>query len=147
MSKVPKITSLQYICNIFWKNGRMKLIFCMQISSKLSYKLILSILLGMAIHAKSSQNNKFAKFKERTDEWSRFFVQIKVKGNNNNNNIIIIIIIIIIILNLFRHIHFTWNWLFVRNLYRQKRNTVQWDTVKESVKILRNNTNLSNLSK
>ena len=42
----------------------------------------------------------------------------------------LIMIMMIMIMNLFRHIHFTWNWLFVRKLYIQKRNTVQWDTVK-----------------
>ena len=39
----------------------MKLIFCLQIKIKFSYKLRLSILLGIASHAQNTQSNKFAK--------------------------------------------------------------------------------------
>ena len=39
--KVLKITSLQYICNISAKTGRMKLIFCLQVRIKNFFKLIL----------------------------------------------------------------------------------------------------------
>ena len=39
----------------------MKLIFCMQINIKLSYSLILLILMGIVRHAQITQNNKFAK--------------------------------------------------------------------------------------
>ena len=39
----------------------MKLIFCMWMNIKLSFKLILLILVGIATHAQITQNNKFAK--------------------------------------------------------------------------------------
>ena len=41
MSKLAKITSLLFLCNILRKKWVMKLIFCMQRSAKVSYKLIL----------------------------------------------------------------------------------------------------------
>ena len=40
MPKLPKITSLLFLCNILRKNWVMKLIFCTQISMKACYKLI-----------------------------------------------------------------------------------------------------------
>ena len=40
MLKLPKITSLLFLCNILRKNWVMKLIFCMQVSMKACYKLI-----------------------------------------------------------------------------------------------------------
>ena len=40
MPKLPKITSLLFLCNMLRKNWVMKLIFCMQISMKDCYKLI-----------------------------------------------------------------------------------------------------------
>ena len=40
----------------------MKLIFCMQINIKLSYKLISLILVGMVRPAQITQSNKFAQF-------------------------------------------------------------------------------------
>ena len=40
MPKLPKITSLLFLCNILRKNWAMKLIFCTQISMKACYKLI-----------------------------------------------------------------------------------------------------------
>ena len=60
----------------------MKLSFCMEINITLSYKLIPSILLGMAIYAQKIKN-KFAKFlqylkKEVSDE-VEFFLQINIK--------------------------------------------------------------------
>ena len=48
------------ICSILRKKWVMKLIFCMQISMKVSYKLILWFLMGMVKHSQSSQNSKFA---------------------------------------------------------------------------------------
>ena len=39
----------------------MKLIFCIQINIKVSYKLIQLILVGMIRHAQITENNKFAK--------------------------------------------------------------------------------------
>ena len=41
MSKLPKISSMLFLCNDLRKNWVMKLIFPMQISMKVSYKLIL----------------------------------------------------------------------------------------------------------
>ena len=49
--KVPKIPSLQCLYNISKKELEMKLIFCMYINIKVSYKMILSLLLGMAKQA------------------------------------------------------------------------------------------------
>ena len=56
--KVTKLTSFQYLCDISRKKGGMKLIFCMQINIKLSYKLILSILMGLTCHAQSIQSTQ-----------------------------------------------------------------------------------------
>ena len=47
------------ICNILWKNWVTKLIFCMQIIMKVSYKLLLWFLIGMVKHSQSYQNSKF----------------------------------------------------------------------------------------
>ena len=60
----------------------MKLIFCVQINIKLSYKLRPVILLGMARPAQITQKDKFAKFlkyleKELRDE-VYFFMQISI---------------------------------------------------------------------
>ena len=52
------VISLQ---NILKKDGRMKLIFCIQININFSYRLILLILVGMARHTHITKNNKFAK--------------------------------------------------------------------------------------
>ena len=60
MPKLPKITSLLFLCNILRKKWEIKLIFCMQIRMKVSYKLILWFLMGMVKHSQSSQNSKFA---------------------------------------------------------------------------------------
>ena len=40
-AQIPKITSLLFLCNILRKKWVMKLIFCMQVSMKAFYKLIL----------------------------------------------------------------------------------------------------------
>ena len=60
MAEVPEPTSLQYLSNISRKTGGMKLIFCVQIN-KPFYKMMLSILVSMASHDQSTQNNKFEK--------------------------------------------------------------------------------------
>ena len=54
--KLPKITSFLFPYNILGKKWAMKLIFCTQMSKKVSYKLIQWFLMGMAIF---SQNRKF----------------------------------------------------------------------------------------
>ena len=59
MPKLPKIKILLFVCNILRKKCMAKLIFCMQVSIKIYYKLIL-ILLGMVKHFQSSQNSTFA---------------------------------------------------------------------------------------
>ena len=48
--------SLQYLI----KNGVVKLVFCLQISIKVSYKLTLWFFMGMVKYSQSSQNSKFA---------------------------------------------------------------------------------------
>ena len=58
--EVLKTASLQYLCNISRKLGRMKLIFCLQINVKGFFKLILSFYVCAARHAQITQNNKFA---------------------------------------------------------------------------------------
>ena len=58
--KVPKITGLQYLCNISKKAGRMKLGFCLQINIKDFFKLLLSFQVCVARHAQITKNNKFA---------------------------------------------------------------------------------------
>ena len=55
MPMVPKITILQYL----EKEGKDKVGFCMQISRELFFKLILSTLVDMTIHAQSMQIKKF----------------------------------------------------------------------------------------
>ena len=69
MPKSPKITNLLFLCNILIKNWVMKLIFCMQINIKVSWKFISTlwtstfptrfILLLMNI-SNLTQSNKFA---------------------------------------------------------------------------------------
>ena len=51
MPKLPKITSLLFLCNILRKKWVIKLIFCMQISMKVFYKLILD---NNKLHVKRS---------------------------------------------------------------------------------------------
>ena len=81
MAKLPKIASSLFLCNILRKKWVMKLIFCMQLSIKFSYKLILYIdfntwganffyklilllLMGVIKHSQSTGNNKFAIYLE-----------------------------------------------------------------------------------
>ena len=61
MSKVLKIASSKYFLQYF-KNEGIKLIFCMQINIKPSYKLMPLIMVGMARYTQITQKNKFAKF-------------------------------------------------------------------------------------
>ena len=61
LPKIPKIANLSYLCNISRKKGGMKLIFCMQVNIRLSYKLIPLILVSMARPVQSTQNKKFGK--------------------------------------------------------------------------------------
>ena len=76
--KVPKITSLQYPCNISRKSWGINMIFCIKIRIKVFYKLIVSSLLFRAIHAQSTQKIKFVIFlqylKKKRKGWSWFFV-------------------------------------------------------------------------
>ena len=58
MLKLAKVKSCQYFCNISRKKGEMKLIFCMQFSIKLTYKLVLSILVSMISHSQISNKKK-----------------------------------------------------------------------------------------
>ena len=60
MPKVPKITILQYLCNISRKNWGITVFFCMEINIKVFYSLILQFLVVIARYAQSTQNNKFA---------------------------------------------------------------------------------------
>ena len=59
MSKLPKIISFLFCCNILGKKWVMKLIFCIQISMKVSYKLILWFFLWIVKHSQSSGDSKF----------------------------------------------------------------------------------------
>ena len=52
MPDVPKITSLQYLCNISGKRWGINTIFCMTMS-KVFYKLVVSFLLVKTSHAQS----------------------------------------------------------------------------------------------
>ena len=58
MSKVPKIRSLHVFAISPEKHGRMKLIFCQQINTKVFYKMILSLWVCDASHVQSTQNKK-----------------------------------------------------------------------------------------
>ena len=59
MPKVPKITSLQYLCNISRKRRGINIIFCMKRHIKVLYKRVVSFLLVLARHVQSTQNSKF----------------------------------------------------------------------------------------
>ena len=59
MPKVPKITSLPYLCNISRKGSKINDFFCMKINIKVFYKLVVLFLLVIARHAQSTQNYKF----------------------------------------------------------------------------------------
>ena len=78
MAEVPKTTSLQYLSNISRKTGGMKLIFCMQIS-KPFYEMMLSILVSMASHDQSTQNNKLEKSLQYLKKMKLTFVLIDIK--------------------------------------------------------------------
>ena len=58
--KLLKITSLLFLFNILRKSCVMKLIFCMQISMKISYNSMQRFLMRMVKYSQSSQNSKFA---------------------------------------------------------------------------------------
>ena len=58
MPKVPKIRSLYIFVISSEKHGE-KLIFCLQINTKVFYKLIGSLWVRVDRHAQSTQNNKF----------------------------------------------------------------------------------------
>ena len=58
MPKLSKKTNLLFLCNIVRKKW-VKLIFCIQITMTVSYKLILWFLMGMVKHSQSFQNSKF----------------------------------------------------------------------------------------
>ena len=81
--KVPKIASLQCLYNISKNKLEMKLLFCMQISIKVSYKLILSLLIGMIKHSQSTQNNRFVIYlqylKKKLETEFMFCMQINIK--------------------------------------------------------------------
>ena len=48
-----------YLCNIYTKAWGMKLIFCLQINTKVSYKTIVSLWMYVARQAQSTKNNQF----------------------------------------------------------------------------------------
>ena len=73
MPKLPKITSWLFLCNILRKKWVLKLIFCMQVSMKVSYKLILWFLMWMIKYFQSIQNNKLAISQGKREEQSWFF--------------------------------------------------------------------------
>ena len=63
MPKMPKIESLQYLCNISKEKGGMKVIFCMLIKCQIILQ-VDTINLGahgQAMPAKITQSTKFAK--------------------------------------------------------------------------------------
>ena len=59
MSKVPRITNLQYHCYISNKMERMKLAFLLA-DKRQRFLQIDTIILGVTRHAQITQNNKFA---------------------------------------------------------------------------------------
>ena len=59
MPKLPKITSLLFLCNIL-KNWVIKLIFWHADKHESLLQIDSTILMGMAKHSQSSQNSKFA---------------------------------------------------------------------------------------
>ena len=60
MLKVPKIGSLHIFATSPEKSGGWSWYFCLQINAKVSYKQIASLWVCEAMHAQSTQNNKFA---------------------------------------------------------------------------------------
>ena len=68
----PKyLTSLLFFCNMLRKKWVIKLIICLQISMKVSHKLILSFLMGWSSIPKVPK--KFAISQKRSKWWSWFF--------------------------------------------------------------------------
>ena len=59
-AQITQNCNFAFFCNIFRKKWLMNLIFCIQISIKTSYKLILWFLMGMIKHFQSSQVSKIA---------------------------------------------------------------------------------------
>ena len=85
MSKVPKIRSLHIFAICPEKHLAMKLIFCVQINTRIFYKLIVSLWVCVARRAQSTQNNKptmsLQYLKESVKDKVDFFCpQINVKG-------------------------------------------------------------------
>ena len=57
---MPKVINLSlHIFAISQQKWEMKLIFCLQINTKVFFKLIVSLWVGKARHAQGTQNNKF----------------------------------------------------------------------------------------
>ena len=73
-----------YLCNISKKAWVMKLIFCLQINTKIFYKLIVLLRVCVARHAQSTQNNTFTislqYLKENVKDEVDFCLLIVVKG-------------------------------------------------------------------
>ena len=59
MPKLPKITSLLFLCNILRKKWVMKLIFLHADKHKSLLQIDTMILIGIVKHSQSSQNSKF----------------------------------------------------------------------------------------
>ena len=59
MPKLPKITSLQNVCDVSRMKWWIKLNFCVG-ENQSFYKLVLSFLMSIARHALSTQSNKYA---------------------------------------------------------------------------------------
>ena len=57
-----KLAYLTYLCNISRKTCGMKLIFFLQINTKVLYKLMVSLWVWVDRHDQSTQNNNFATF-------------------------------------------------------------------------------------
>ena len=55
---IPKITSLQYLCNISRKRRGINMIFFFFFSIKVFYKLVVSLLLVIAKNAQNTQKSK-----------------------------------------------------------------------------------------
>ena len=55
--KYPKQVCI-YLCNISRRTQGMKMIFCLQINTKVFYKLLVLLWVSIARHAQSIQNNK-----------------------------------------------------------------------------------------
>ena len=83
MSKLPKITSFLFLCNMLRKKWVMKLIFCMQIEWKLPTNWYCDFD-GMVKDSQSSQNSKLAMSsynisKKKLEMKFIFYMQINIK--------------------------------------------------------------------